>query len=1412
MSCQPKPQSAILTTEEMCSITSEIFCDEHKQEFKCFNINYQGNDSFFLSCLFNIDHQLQICSRDEMGKPKSSTDIIREAGILTSFKNSILNELQTNINYFESLSDNYFKQWIADNNLSCYIDRFKEVFDKDIDLPCALPEMMAAAHISGNGINIFQKEGEIIKIRHIIPGSTKYTKPLNVLEYSNKNDNSKSYQPLISNQDTTQAVLLKYKNVDFKSNFNNSSTYRSQFGQTPGEAVLTKTKSKTKERAFNNSSALYPTVTMSISDMELSCNTNENNINGITFCEIESMESDNQPAYNQIKLDIFSYMISKYAASKTGNTNLPGIKVFMSKQDKNTTEESAYMYLDIINENADCKETMENVLCKLYKIMEINSHIKYLVVVGDGKTYDHLVKIKSEYGDSLKWLLPFPGDWHTLKNFAYVLLKIYGPCGLHDLIKIFHKGKTAYSIIQATSWDKTHNFLLQVFEATFRYQIDLYIKYRKDSLPVNTTSTKNDLLIDNITKKIIPLLQFHTDDDDMYQNLRDTLEEFNILVKENYDDFHSFLCKVSEENVDFKFWHNFVHRDCILYVSLYLAIRSGNWSLRNSALYKIAHFFQVSESKYYFRLLPIHLSDLLKFPQHILNQFKKGAFASNITGSNWSSLALDEMHEMTINKDIKVAFTTPSENNVKAKLLYLPYRSMAHKSIMTQLNPGRHKQKQKEDSKQFNKDLETNIMVYLSELQKSNCSLSQVILDNNITSKSSLQHMFNETSANDIQRDDLLGFYELGKREFEEYCKVFITKENTSFSGNNKPRKIKKINNFQLTTRNKYQEQKQIVKVHKDMIEVKNLQIAWANAHNIAPGEIHNFVCYPAAISNHDLTPYKGLKATAKTFFHKHYPECFTIGTIDIDITCIVIDAMFILHSSPAPSNSTFEEHIKRLYTSWVLNWFAKYQTLIEIHLVFDQFSDEITPKIFERSRRNKGFANGDKLNISDSTLVPHGKKWQEFISNRDNKFNFIKYIISKCKKYGSDLKENHTIIIDGNNEVIQITQSEICGLSAYENNHTEADTKVWLHAHKTQFNDIIIFSPDNDIYNIGFGLLNDFSDKTIWVQTKKHPYESEFLNVRKVAEKSSTSVYMNTLSLEKIGHMLQMLFIVTGSDYTSYFKHQGKNSLYKTFFHNFNFINQNDITLDEIINGSFNKGFLSFGVLIGCQYFNGCSNFYAKINPDKTAQSYFKHLNNSNSAMNAKTLSNWLDGIRKATIELKKSEEFYLPSNGSLLLHWKRCCWVGQVWQQSTNNIIQYPDVSQWGWKYDENNDLAIMWDSQANIDKIDTTLKLWTKGCSCKSGCKNRRCGCRNREGRSCGPGCSCKGLCANAPSDPNLAKLIENILAKEIDSEPANPVSNITELDIEINSDSDDGDNSISENDSESDNDEWFESLHI
>lgn len=41
-----------------------------------------------------------------------------------------------------------------------------------------------------------------------------------------------------------------------------------------------------------------------------------------------------------------------------------------------------------------------------------------MIVEGDAKLYEIFQSLKLEYGDELKWLLIYPGDWHLLKKLS----------------------------------------------------------------------------------------------------------------------------------------------------------------------------------------------------------------------------------------------------------------------------------------------------------------------------------------------------------------------------------------------------------------------------------------------------------------------------------------------------------------------------------------------------------------------------------------------------------------------------------------------------------------------------------------------------------------------------------------------------------------------------------------------------------------------------------------------------------------------------------------------------------------------------------------------------------------------------------------------------------------------------------
>jgi len=81
--------------------------------------------------------------------------------------------------------------------------------------------------------------------------------------------------------------------------------------------------------------------------------------------------------------------------------------------------------MELVDEHPDSSETMRYVSELLLHMYNTPNQSGYVLLTGDGKTYEHLMEVKRLYGDALDKLLKFPGDCHTLANFQPFLMKVY---------------------------------------------------------------------------------------------------------------------------------------------------------------------------------------------------------------------------------------------------------------------------------------------------------------------------------------------------------------------------------------------------------------------------------------------------------------------------------------------------------------------------------------------------------------------------------------------------------------------------------------------------------------------------------------------------------------------------------------------------------------------------------------------------------------------------------------------------------------------------------------------------------------------------------------------------------------------------------------------------------------------------
>ena len=122
------------------------------------------------------------------------------------------------------------------------------------------------------------------------------------------------------------------------------------------------------------------------------------------------VDDDEQFALNQLHQNLFRAVVLRFfAPDQHCFPSLPSFINCLQKQSSDK-EVSNVTYVEIVSERADSKPTLIGVIARLQKTFVQKLKQKYVIVVGDAKTYNLLQAICYEYKTQLKWLIPFPGD------------------------------------------------------------------------------------------------------------------------------------------------------------------------------------------------------------------------------------------------------------------------------------------------------------------------------------------------------------------------------------------------------------------------------------------------------------------------------------------------------------------------------------------------------------------------------------------------------------------------------------------------------------------------------------------------------------------------------------------------------------------------------------------------------------------------------------------------------------------------------------------------------------------------------------------------------------------------------------------------------------------------------------------
>ena len=840
-------------------------------------------------------------------------------------------------------------------------------------------------------------------------------------------------------------------------------------------------------------------------------------------------KADEKASKTKLYNEVFTYFLQKLVLQVSSKFLKP-LREFLlpSPAQLMNSNSSLIYYMELIDENADSLETMgsvsELVLDKL-----LTESQRWVILVGDGKSYEHLQSMKKLYGSTFEKLLIFPGDWHILKNFQPVIMKAYYHAGLQQIAKESgYRAETLTSLEACSHFKRTHCFLLQVWEAMFTAMIRAFVtSYPKYA---------------DLEKAIGEEVEQATSSQDM---LMKVLEIVNNAMA--IEEFKNFTEKQEKADGTWHLWTNFVFKDCFSYVCLFLAIRNSNWDLRVASLKNMAPLFAAYDRPCYQKILPSHIADLECYPKEILDCFRAGGFTVKVKSGIGHAIALDEAHEMCVNRDLKMAIVRPTVAYVRKINHFFSYRVKAQSQLTSQLFPptdSTHTDKSiLWDSTASTKTWHENVMHMRSLIE-------QHQLFPHDQCNRCVMNVFTGMEATPEVSHDLLEARNIGVRQYHNYITHQVLQTPSTEATTRKKRLLTMAPTKVTKTRISMKE-----KEARDTNKYLRRRLEWCNrtGQKFDAGE-EQYSLLPRAIADPEGNPHKGTKSKWTEKLKGQYKNPSStpfMSALPWVPEVVIVDAMFPLNITPLRQHQTITDYANLIFNVSVLPHFRRGTG--EVHLVFDHPERlDFNPKSCEHKRRY-GKASSEHSHISVDPQSPIQRPWKQFLQCKQCKRSIVESIgwaflrtakslllagqvlvLGGC--FSGESQDNAWIITGGDVAPPQPSPN-------YSSNAQEADMRVWRHAIQSQHERVLICSADTDVYNIG--LVISLPDKRVLVQLSPPQSNELYIDVQRLLLAFKHDTDLAPVPQHQLGSIMLQLYIVTGCDYTSFVSGIGKATFY---------------------------------------------------------------------------------------------------------------------------------------------------------------------------------------------------------------------------------------------------------------------------